>query len=583
MIQFYYNIPVIQNLPISIPPVEDFTQLTSRIDGLQSLTLTATRNEENHISRLISTDLKFYGKGYEIILDTLITQKKDFIIVKLIDDCCDEELITAVIRRDEVKWCSQDCCIEAKLVQADDDTLKIDSLDNLLIWDDEFIDNINDPNFSYGSEDDFPPQVLFYWNNSGVAERFKKEHTLPCVYARDYFINSANKIGATFDSTIFNAPNGLNSWTGDNYDIDTAKYNGGNYLTRHSNDNADYLAVPIQNGNINTLKSDYENPYYSTVLLYQAIQAENNRRAYFARGEIKEIEKEENILNWSIRKYLNEFSKVFNANYRIRNGVLKFERKDYFFLTSNVWLDLTDENVCFETDDSRNKAYLRLSWPTSPTAYDIRAGAIVTGSGIGIVSDRTIGDENKFHYDNIIEWNSPPSIIQKGEESRVFDEFEAWMCSDVEIASPADPIEAVHFYRDLYNEKPILLSLEKSDTYERKEVGSILASKNEYTFSFGQHFYGRLNHCYNTNLGEDHNLYQNFHFIDNPRNVPNSCGYRSKYNPKGYSFEVEVPFSCSDLNTFDMDNHVLTSEGRGTIERVEFNLQTRNVIISGLV
>ena len=64
-----------------------------------------------------------------------------------------------------------------------------------------------------------------------------------------------------------------------------------------------------------------------------------------------------NALNYNGIDFLNKFGEVFNAKFRIKNGALEFERKDYFFQSQNVWVDLTHETQCLKLKPQDNWAY----------------------------------------------------------------------------------------------------------------------------------------------------------------------------------------------------------------------------------
>jgi hypothetical protein len=80
------------------------------------------------------------------------------------------------------------------------------------------------------------------------------------------------------------------------------------------------------------------------------------------------------------------------------------------------------------------------------------------------------------------------------------------------------------------------------------------------------------------------NLYDNFHFIDNPNQEANSKGYFGKNKQYLYSFTVEeVPFNCANFDNFDINKTVNTKRGLGIMEEVTFNWSRKTVTIEGRV
>jgi hypothetical protein len=78
-------------------------------------------------------------------------------------------------------------------------------------------------------------------------------------------------------------------------------------------------------------------------------------------------------------------------------------------------------------------------------------------------------------------------------------------------------------------------------------------------------------------------LYDNFHFIDDPRRRPNNRGFEAKEPYKSFEYEINVDFNCEMLSTFDIDNSIITKQGKAIMEEVRFSFKDRNLNIKGFV
>ena len=78
-------------------------------------------------------------------------------------------------------------------------------------------------------------------------------------------------------------------------------------------------------------------------------------------------------------------------------------------------------------------------------------------------------------------------------------------------------------------------------------------------------------------------LYDNFHFIDDPRRRPNARGYEPKEPYKTFEYTMTTDFDCDMLNTFDIDNYITTKVGQASMEEVVFKFKNLEVEIKGFV
>ena len=78
-------------------------------------------------------------------------------------------------------------------------------------------------------------------------------------------------------------------------------------------------------------------------------------------------------------------------------------------------------------------------------------------------------------------------------------------------------------------------------------------------------------------------LYDNFHFIDDPRRRPNNRGYYAKEPYKSFEYTITTDFDCDMLNNFDIDSVIETQQGTASMEEVVFNFKNLEVEIKGFV
>jgi hypothetical protein len=83
------------------------------------------------------------------------------------------------------------------------------------------------------------------------------------------------------------------------------------------------------------------------------------------------------------------------------------------------------------------------------------------------------------------------------------------------------------------------------------------------------------------------NLFDCFHFIENPRDAPNHVGYKSRYSKKYLRFNVEVEFTCAEYLAFSNDSAVMIdvfgTPSKAVIENVDWDFKKRTCKIRGII
>jgi len=528
---------------LSYLPVTWFDVPSGDVVGLENLILECEREENNQVMRKMSGDLLFYDATKDLLLTHFYNNNGEYMWIRIYDCECDVWIFKGMIKRDKIEWCSNECFVRTRASQYDEITDAYNSLNNVLDYD------------AYLASSEH------IWN---FASRFTTGLTTYYKYMEGVRIGGllSNSIASmpyfVFNSSILQSINNLNGWTGDKY-----------YYSARTN----------------TTQID-KNPYYFACLL------NNDISPLLKEADIGNKIRFEHRYTRTIRQFLEELKLVFNADYLIRKvGTFIqfiFERKDYFYYNSTIWKDCTNYDCCFEIDDRNKYSYANLKWQT-----------------LGFAEELTDSDQYKDQYNNIVEWNNPPSPSQNQEYNAYLPYV--WMplfgykgypvlqnCINIKgknlIAPPAICIagDNLHYTTTTGITEFVHLDL---GTFDATNYGCTVHKANS-----AMYFNGDINEAF-TNYGdpmpdyletyEDCNLYDNFHFIESPRNIPNSRGYRSKYSYKNLRFTMTVDFSCDDYLAFTSESAVLINVNgatvKGIIKSASFNFQKRTVTLKGII
>lgn len=520
------------------------------IVGLDELHLEITREEGNQVKKKMTGDLLFYDNvaGTKTsILNAFYNSSTpvDYIWVRIYDCECEEWIFKGQITRDKLEWCSGECFLRCRASEYDETTDAYNSLNNVLNYD--------------AYEADANEHYLNFMMRNGDTE-VKKAHYQEAVRIGGMLKASIESLPEfKFSSSILNSLNNLNGWTGDYYAQDMGFTETG------------YV-------------KSYLNPYFFAYLINADISKGllSTKVGDFVRPEHKYVR--------TIRSFLDELKPIFNADYVIKKVGSEvhfiFERKDYFAQGADIWKDCTMYNACFNLDDRNRYSYADMKFQTP--------------SNISDASDLMF---QSLLINDIKEWNNPVSPLQK-DSYQVLPMFAfAPMYEDsvggrsdggIGLRPPYTTVPPIIAIPGDLSHGTIYKGLGKYDTatftatvYDYNTPmyfnGDVAASYAEYTGlpsstgSFGS-VYGYYRNC---------NLYDCFHFIENPRNTPNNVGYLSKYSRKYLQFEVEVQFSCAEYLSYTSDSSVLIDvngvSSKGQINSIDFDFKKRTCRIRGII
>jgi hypothetical protein len=530
-------------------PVTWFDVPEQDVEGLEELTLNCERQDGNQVMRKMSGDIKFYNATKDLLLTNFYDNNAQYMWVRFYDCECGVWIFKGQITRDKIEWCTDNCYILARATEYDDVTDAYLSLNNVLDYDAYKIIGEHFLNFP----------IRF---STGVSANFRYVEGVRIGGLLSATI--ANQPNFIFASGILNSRNSLNGWTGDNY----------NYTPATS-----------------SFQSNL-NPYYHAYLLNSDIAKP------LKESEIGNKIRWENRYIKTTKQFLEQLKPIFNADYLLKSvgGVVQFifERKDYFYYNSVIWKDCTDYQLCFEIDNRNMYAYANMQWSTLPFGEEQPDVSLY-----------------KELYNDIVEWNNPMNPIQKDEYGAYCSL--AWIplfgFSDYAVGSLEDcldmkkktlistPTICIAGFNGVYSGgeyTPINVGHYDASLYATAvhKANSALWFNGNYaqaSLDTGYSSFGSTTSIFPNNIAnyEDCNLYDNFHFIENPRNAPNHRGVYGKYQRKWLKYSLTIDFSCAEYLSYQNDSaimiNVFGTPTKAIIESIEFNFKDRTARITGII
>lgn len=569
------------------------TIITGRIGGIEGFTVTFRRKgEDNSLTKSFSSELTFYDDGYSILKAALIDPFDGFskeVNVKIYDDCCGSMVFEGIIRGDAIDWCEQDCTISANIIE---NKPEINCIKNTIIWDNHngFTSTKTHPIVRYCIETQ--PEFLHYclifttafitlvadnilkiiqWITSifdkGAAEDIKNLRaqiasiTIQCgrfhpsPYVRDYINNVCQKCGLSFKSSILND---VNSQYGEYYNLvlTSAQIRKGRELV---DTNYRVIADNLPVETLQTLLDDY--------LVH-----------------------------------------IFNADYRVSNGVLEFERKDYFVTNSITWIDamqlledgrITENTICWSWIDKERWAFGDYEYMMDASDY---WGNMVRRRWNDIVDWYQIPSQSGYKK---VRLNAGAAHFREDDiDTSIYD----WLLSPAGkiiltflsiVSNPFNPFAALYGNNitDTLKEFKKVMIIPKHTFFSYKfliyypEYDRVNYKKGRIKEDYNNAFCGgdpgvpsgsRFNYPMwfqktgNGGVTLKNNLYSNFHYIDDPM-LPGT---------EQFDFNFTFKFDCGDLANLSFEKTIaLTRNGQpkiGKIEEVQVNFINRTMQVKGI-
>ena len=544
-------------------------------------------------AKSFSENITFTGDAFEYIKAKFITNpegKQEKVIVTLIDDCCGEdiEVFNGAIFGSSVDWCEGECEISASVVEFDDYTAKLDCLRSTLVYDNhDGFQQQQHPRMVYCVE--MRPSLL-----QDVVMIFGIILNLQLVALSPIITTIA--VIVTFINLIINAVNLIPGVNIPNLDLDgddstTNLQTAGNFITtvnsfivgcgrRHPSPLVrEYINNVCRKCDLEFQSSILNNPssdYYNTV--YYNAPIEKGKRPLLNPYQLITTWIDENKPLRSGEQFLDELKPVFNAEWRVRNGVLIFERKDFFYINEE-WVNYDtleadnyiDEKACYSWRDENAAAYLNITYALDAVDW--------------------AGNEAVNRFSNIVEWNLPFNPRQTGSKETALPFGTARFNDDGIDRDVMADYNWFPAYWGLMNAYQRVIIQNNGTSFQPKLLiwdGESIALGRVRKYAIpnsGLPFNENYNWPYNCSEANTQpntaypsdqplvGLYGRFHAIDNPK----------LSTDQGKEFTFSFKFNCDQLLNFDMSKNVTTPLGSGRMTTARTNYTQRTAQITGKV
>jgi hypothetical protein len=536
------------------------------------------RDENNEAAFSFTGDLEFEGADADYIYNKLVlspTALENNVILKFVDDCCEDKEYLFQIKPESLKWCDDfECKLTAAASEYSVAEQQLNCIKNTLIWDDYAgFQSKQHPRFSYCNE------LRPNWMHDVLIILFIATGTsilvlAPIIIGLVFAFNTINTV-INLLNTLLPSGSQINNITlGGNPNIDFADlqnyYNilisfmvgcGRKHPSPLVRDYASNVCgkcgLTFVSSILNNSTSDYYNLCYVNAPIHKGT-IETDNTTYW-------IDENKPLLNGF--KYFEQIKTIFNAEWEIVGNQLIFERED-FFVPKTPWLDLT-------TYDPDKIIDVCWNWSTKPR-YSYGNFEYIKDS------INEVGGEARDRWNDIVEWNNPYSNLQK-DEFHPFFEFAACRFRDDgidrDVLSSYQGLPTIGPMIKKYNGamlmnshksfQPMLLIWDVNSGVQNAKV-------NPGAVYFAGYPGVGLNQFYNYPMWFDAthagNLYDRFWFIKNPR----YAGW------KNLEFEAKIIFDCDTQKNVDLSGTIITSKGPSKkITSVEIDKQNLTMVIKG--
>jgi len=546
-------------------------------NGTESASFVFRRKDEAGDSAFsFAPELTVVGDTYEYVRQQIINAPNPNIAaiqVLIYDTCCtnpdgsDRLLFTGKIEGGSVRWCTFPTC-EAQVTVVDNsqDAEAIRCLKEHFPWSES---NTTEPNpFYTRGYDTFRFAPFMYYCNDPKPAAMQEAIMIIGIFVFIaigpilFIIQLFNLIGNTGNNVFENLSNFIVGC-------------GRRHITPYLDSSFKNLCELCRIGYQSSL-FDVGGYYHNTVRLDAAyvpgIRA--NPWESFTQGW------RDNWVNLNGIQFLDEL-KQLNIEWRVVNGVLQIERKDYFagvewFNTDNLQ-DNQLLSICYESLGER---------PASYAEYEYAKDG----------SDDS-GDEvrNKW-VDRVIDWNTTNNRQQSGLFSKKLFYGAAqfrddWSAPDV---NPIDKPFYTTFYPFIQDDEnrfamfiskgiatyPKLINLQTviganiTNVDLRRGYGvPDLISMSNGKFLYNYRWHIRENPIVDINGTSYDTAYQRLFYIDDPRLT----------SVKTRKVTISISADCDLLTTLDIDKYVTTSQGQVQITEITYDTNNNSLTIQGLI
>lgn len=539
-------------------------------DSITNAAVTFRRRKEDGSKGIsFAADLEFMLEDKDYIESRLVnhpTAQQNYVVLTLIDDCCNGAQYQFKILPESVEWCEKgdQCNIKAHAVEYSVESEQYACLENTLIW-----DNYNNfqsqqhPRLTYCVE--FRPAILqdamiillLVIDAILIALVPLIAIVLVLVAAVNLIITivGGNPIGGGVGNIAGNLLNFFQNFN--EFFIGCGRKHPSPFVRSYASNVCGKCGLSFTSSIYNNPASPYHNTVYMNAPVTKGIDRNDNTTYW--------VDKNKPILNGTL--YFDKLAPITNSDWRIRNNQVYFERRD-FFITQTPWLDLTTypqekiASICWQWSKKKRFAYA-----------DIRYGQDAID---------WVGNEAIERWSDIIEWNVPPNPAQKGAYEVLFqygaarfrdDGLERDVLSSYSGWPLVGPIIS-QFGRVMLmphgvSFNPKLLIYDDTTPISDARVRLYYPPGNTNA-ALNQHY----NYPFWVDQSTTGNLYDQFFRIEDPRIA--SAG--------DYEVEVELIFDCALLAAADADGTITTSKGNtDQIDSIEVDWGRGRMLIRATV
>ncbi len=588
------------------------TVVKGRIDGLNGtgndFVVTFQRSgPDSTPKKSYSTELTFFDDGYNILKAALIDPADGFnskVDVEIFDDCCKDSapVFKGIIQGDAIDWCEPKCFVQAQIIEEVPDLNCIQS--TLLADNHNGFQDTEHPKIRYCVElrPQFLHVVIIYFAfiliqavTLVLASIIVLLLAITSVIAAICAVLDVICAISIGDSTIctapdcdtsFSSPAALIEFLGDllNDVVNLILGCGRFHPSPFVRDYIDNVCAKCNLTFVSSILKDAGSVYYNSVLFSAPVEkgrAQNSTDGRIIQGNEPLLTLEQFFL-----EYLNP---TFNAKFEVNNGILRFERKDFFGVGA-TWINavslleqgrILDEEICFNWLEEQRPAFGRFEYSLDAVDY--------------------IGNESNERWKEIVDFNPSGSSLFVGELSRRLPFGLARFRGDAIDETVLDRFLSFaggafnSVFGGQFSDNTEILLMNQNTAFQLKlmiweqESGLDEAKiKNFYsnTFTGGDVISEgavvnedeRFNYPYWFKEGFNNNLYSKFHYIDDPRET----------GVKQFDFNFTVTdFTCNEFRTFDFDKIVKVLKNgslkNGEVNQIEVNFTRRTIRIRGQV
>jgi hypothetical protein len=574
---------------------------------------------DGRLNKATSQQFNFTGAAFDLIYAELIQDpngKNKFLSVKIYEDTCclpfEILLFEGIVRGDSVDWCYGDCHCTVTFTEQTAETEIVNCIKSTPIDDNwNGFQSANHPRVPYCVElrPDFLQYVMLSFANAlNLVLRLLQT----IVFIFQIVINTINFIIVAINFLI----------PGTDHDIDPLGPNAENgdpdwdgYLQNFRDwvDRINQKIIGCGRKHPSPFVRDYiKNVCSKCGLTFQSTILNNPNSQYYQSIYLNApVEKGtyNNGLKWivenrpikSLTDFLDDFKTLFNGDYEINNGVLTFERKDFFY-TGEIFV-----NYLLLLNSNRIATKLCLKWRTEPRpAY---AEFVYGQDAVDIVGNEALRRYNS----GPISWNTPYSPLQSGKyqldvpfgvarfrDDQIDTDILGQTVTTIINGASLLMVQTVQNHHSVLILSHGTCTLPKLLIWDEVNINFVRTRKYSVP-NYNQNTPVYINGLGTISIINDDRYGYNFPYFFNPVNTafypagPNNpdAGYMGLYgrfhdidNPQrisdhGLEFSFTMYYNCESLQASLTAKHVQLPMGVGRINKMTVNLDDKSITISG--